>query len=142
MHIRLASEYDLDTLLPLFNAYRQNLGKETDAIGAREFLAARLSENDSVIFVAMDEHNAIGFIQLYPSFSSLHLKPVWYFDDSYVIPAYREHGVAQRLADKALELTKDTDVLCVRRTLVDDNTSVMLDPDTGQQNIYQLIASR
>ncbi|AZQ10941.1 MULTISPECIES: GNAT family N-acetyltransferase [Shewanella] len=142
MQIRLASENDLDNLVPLFNAYRQSLGKESDPIGVREFIASRLCENDSVIFVALDEHNAVGFIQLYPSFSSLHLKPIWYFDDSYVTPAYRDRGVAQMLADKAMELAGETDVLIVRRTLVDDSTSVALDTDTGDRNIYQLLASR
>ncbi|MBT1445773.1 GNAT family N-acetyltransferase [Shewanella sp. JM162201] len=139
MQIRLASDNDLDNLVPLFNAYRQSLGQTSDPIGGREFLSARLQENDSVIFVAMDEHSAIGFIQLYPSFSSIHLKPIWYFDDSYVTPAYRDRGVAQLLSQKALELALEADVLCVRRTLVNANTSVVLDTDTGDRHIYDLM---
>ncbi|QYJ73905.1 GNAT family N-acetyltransferase [Shewanella sp. FJAT-52076] len=142
MQIRLATDNDLDNLVPLFNAYRQSLGSTSDAIGVREFLSARLTENDSVIFVALDEHNAVGFIQLYPSYSSLHLKPLWYFDDSYVTPAYRDHGVADLLAGKAMELANETDVLCVRRTLVDANTSVVLNTDTGDRSIYQVLAQR
>ncbi|QSX35804.1 GNAT family N-acetyltransferase [Shewanella sedimentimangrovi] len=139
MQIRLASAIDLDNLVPLFNAYRQSLGQVSDPLAAREFLGARLRENDSVIFLALDENNAVGFIQLYPSFSSILLKPLWYFDDLYVTPAYREQGIDKRLIQKAQELALEAEVLAVRRTHVSASTSVVLDEHSGDRTVYELM---
>ena len=39
---------------------------------------------ESVVFIAFDEINPIGFVQLYPSFSSLSMKKSWVLNDLYV----------------------------------------------------------
>ena len=46
---------------------------------------------------------AIGFTQLYPSFSSLSLKSVWILNDLYVYEEYRKQGVGKMLLDAAKE---------------------------------------
>ncbi|WP_415542618.1 hypothetical protein [Empedobacter stercoris] len=61
---------DLQTLAPLFDAYRQFYDKKSDVEGAKEFLLERIANNESVIYLAFDEkENAVGFVQLYPLFS-------------------------------------------------------------------------
>jgi len=115
MQIRIAIDEDLESLALMFNEYRKSLGMESDLQGGREFIESRLLENDSVIFIAIRAGEPVGFIQLYPSFSSSLLKPLWYFDDLYVVESCRGQGVARDLVAKAKELADETQVLAVRR---------------------------
>lgn len=115
MVIRIAIEEDLSMLSILFDDYRQSLGQTAAVADSYEFMRSRLQENDSIIFVALMEQQLVGFIQLYPSFSSRFLKPLWYFDDLYVVEPYRHKGIATRLVNKAKELADETKVLAVRR---------------------------
>jgi len=115
MQIRIAIDEDLESLALMFDEYRKSLGKESDPQGGKEFIESRLLENDSVIFIALRCGEPIGFIQLYPSFSSSLLKPLWYFDDLYVAEPFRGQGIARDLVAKAKELADETQVLAVRR---------------------------
>ena len=49
--------------------------------------------------VAIDQ--ALGFMQLYPSFSSVSLKRLWVLNDLFVRPSVRRGGVARRLLERA-----------------------------------------
>ena len=62
---------------PLFDAYRQFYGQGPDLPGATAFLTERLSRGESVLFLALAGEAALGFVQLYPSFSSVRMRPVW-----------------------------------------------------------------
>ncbi|MCG9711591.1 GNAT family N-acetyltransferase [Shewanella insulae] len=127
MLIRIAIEDDLTQLAPLFDRYRQSLGQAPALVESGEFLQARLYENDSVIFIAQLAQDIVGFIQLYPSFSSRLLKPVWYFDDLYVEEAFRHQGIATRLVEKARELADETGVMAVRRDYLSGDGFVFID---------------
>ncbi|WP_445947106.1 GNAT family N-acetyltransferase, partial [Shewanella sp.] len=74
-----------------------------------------------MIFIASHNIQALGFIQLYPSHSSVSLKPIWYFDDAFVVELYRGTGIAKELIAKAKELADSADVLLIKRTLIDHN---------------------
>ncbi|WP_394205688.1 GNAT family N-acetyltransferase [Shewanella waksmanii] len=115
MFFRIAIETDLAALAPLFDDYRCCLGQPSNIELSQQFIAARLAENDSVILLCLMQESPVGFIQLYPSFSSLLLKPLWYFDDLYVSPEFRGQGIAKQLIAKAKELADETQVLAVRR---------------------------
>ncbi|QYJ84910.1 GNAT family N-acetyltransferase [Shewanella mesophila] len=115
MLIRIAIDEDLSTLSTLFDEYRQSLGQAAAIEDSHEFMRSRLLENDSVIFVAIVAKQVVGFIQLYPSLSSRFLKPLWYFDDLYVVEPYRQKGIATSLVEKAKELADETNVLAVCR---------------------------
>jgi len=121
MQIRIAIDEDLESLALMFDEYRKSLGKASDLQGGREFIESRLLENDSVIFIALRFSEPVGFIQLYPSFSSSLLKPLWYFDDLYVDELYRGQGIARDLVAKAKELADETQVLAVRRERLEGN---------------------
>src|SRR5579859_667244 len=90
----------LDVLAGLFDAYRQFYGQEPDLSGARRFLEARLRGRDSVVFLAFADDatgTGVGFVQLYPSFSSVAMKPIWILNDLFVAPQSRRAGVARSL---------------------------------------------
>ncbi|WP_434926226.1 GNAT family N-acetyltransferase [Shewanella sp. HL-SH8] len=120
MQIRLASNIDLQTLSHLFDLYRQSCEQLSDINGCYSFLSQRLSENDSIIFVALEEEHLLGFIQLYPSFSSLMLQPVWFFDDAFVLPQYRNRGIASQMIARARVLAKSAQVALVNRHIEQD----------------------
>ena len=98
-----AAAADIDRLAPLFDAYRQFYGKRAARVPARRFVAERLRRGESVVFLAElgPERAAVGFVQLYPGFSSLSLGRTWVLNDLYVAPVARRHGVARRLMDAA-----------------------------------------
>src|SRR6266496_4989423 len=71
MSIREATREDLDLVAPLFDAYRQFYRQPHDLPLARAFLEARLGAGDSVIYLAAEDEGAVlGFVQLYPLYSS------------------------------------------------------------------------
>lgn len=121
MHIRLATETDVEPLTHLFDLYRQSLGQASQLVQCRQFIASRLNENDTMIFMASNGPRALGFLQLYPSYSSLLLSPIWYFDDVFVIEEYRGTGVAKALINNAKRLADSADVIMVKRTLVTED---------------------
>ncbi|MCZ4336608.1 GNAT family N-acetyltransferase [Shewanella colwelliana] len=132
MLIRIAIEEDLSVLAAQFDLYRQSLGQLPAPDDSKDFIQSRLQENDSVIFIAQLENEILGFIQLYPSFSSRLLKPLWYFDDIFVVKSQRNKGIATALIHKAKELADETNVLAVRREHLDEDGFLMIDNDDSK----------
>lgn len=100
-----ARHSDANVVAPLFDLYRQFYGAKPDVAAARAFLAHRLMRNESVVLVARcatDKTTAIGFAQLYRSFSSLALRPTLVLNDLFVASAWRARGVGRRLAEEAI----------------------------------------
>lgn len=107
MNYRKAENRDLDYLSELFDTYRIFYRKETDIKSAKNFLTERISNNDSEIFVAENtEGKPIGFVQLYPLFSSTRMKKLWLLNDLFVNPEYRSKGISIGLINKAKELVE------------------------------------
>jgi hypothetical protein len=77
MEIRPATRADIDALALLFDAYRQFYDQPSDVAGATAFLRARFDHQQSTIFVADTYGTLIGFTQLYPSFSSTRMVPIF-----------------------------------------------------------------
>ena len=64
-----------------------------------------MQKQDSEIYIAVSENKEIaGFIQLYPTYSSLRMRRAWTLNDIYVKVAFRGEGVARLLVDRAKEL--------------------------------------
>jgi GNAT superfamily N-acetyltransferase len=96
--IHQATLAEIEAIVPLLDAYRQFYGKPSQPKACRAFLLERFKYNQSVIFLAEDGHGtAIGFAQLYPSFSSGALAQIFILNDLFVVPAARHQGVASRL---------------------------------------------
>ena len=100
--VRRAQVPDAELIAPLFDAYRQFYRQFADLPLALAFLRERLTLDESVIFVAQGEQGqAIGFTQLYPSFSSVSARRIWLLNDLFVASAARGNGVAHQLLDAA-----------------------------------------
>jgi ribosomal protein S18 acetylase RimI-like enzyme len=114
--VRRASLADLDLIAPLFDAYRQFYEQTPDLALAREFIGERLEREQSVIFVALrSDGSAVGFTQLYPSFSSASARRIFILNDLFVDPAARRSGVGERLLAAAVEFGRS--VGAIRLTL-------------------------
>ncbi len=114
----------LDMLTTLFDAYRQFYGRESDLAGARRFLEARLRGRESVVVLAVQDDapgSGVGFVQLFPSFSSVGMKPIWILNDLFVAPQARRAGVARSLLDAAYELARFAGVARLRLSTAKDN---------------------
>lgn len=103
---------DLDALVPLFVGYREFYRNPPEAERSRAFLLERLTQQDSVIFLAWlkdgDNRQAAGFVQLFPSFSTGALKRIWILNDLFVDPAARRKGVGQALMEHARRYAVET----------------------------------
>jgi ribosomal protein S18 acetylase RimI-like enzyme len=105
--VRRATLDDLDQLVPLFDAYRQFYRQQSDLVVARQFLNDRLTRNESVVLVVENGGGAaIGFVQLYPSFSSILAAPMYLLSDLFVVPRARRRGVGTRLLTSAAETAR------------------------------------
>lgn len=94
---RQACVADIDAIAPLFDAYRVFYGKPSDLALARAFLRERFQNNQSVIFLTLQNEAAVGFAQLYPSFSSVSATRTFILNDLFVAPEARRAGVATEL---------------------------------------------
>ena len=104
MNIRQATLDDLDTVAPLFDGYRQFYGRSADLPLARSFLFERLVHRQSVIFLAFaTQQRAVGFTQLFPSFSSVSAARVFILNDLFVCQDARRCGVASALLRAAAD---------------------------------------
>ena len=81
VEIRQATVDDLHLLVPLFDAYRQFYRQPSEPERARGFLLDRFGNNQSVVFLAFADAAAIGFTQLYPSFSSGAMARIFILND-------------------------------------------------------------
>lgn len=108
LEITPAGPDHLAQLAPLFDAYRQFYGQGGDEASAKRFLAERLERQDSVILLACRGPDALGFVQLYPSFSSVAIRRIWVLNDLFVDPNARRQGVAERLMRRAIEFARST----------------------------------
>lgn len=101
--IREATSADLERIAPLFDAYREFYRQASDLPRARSFVRARLDREDSVILLALDQSDAVGFTQLYPSFSSVSMARIFILNDLFVSPEARGSGVGSALLAAAAD---------------------------------------
>lgn len=106
--VRRATMADLEDLAVLFNGYREFYQQETDIDGAGQFLKARLEKQDSVIFVYEEDAMLVGFVQLFPLFSSVRMRPIWLLNDLFVGVSYRGKGISHELIHAAKDHARQT----------------------------------
>ena len=100
--VRNAGLDDLPALAALFDGYRVFYGQPSDPVRAGAFLRERLERGDSHLLLAMDARGgALGFVQLYPSFTSVGTAPIEILNDLFVAEAARGRGVARALLRRA-----------------------------------------
>ena len=98
----------LEDVIPLFDEYRGFYEAKSDHAAARAFLSERTERDESVIFLAYVDSRPVGFTQLYPSFSSVSLKPLWILNDLFVRSDGRRGGVGRALLERARQHAVET----------------------------------
>jgi GNAT superfamily N-acetyltransferase len=134
--VRQAGPGDVDLVAPLFDAYRQFYQQPSDPALARAFLAERLARGESVVFLAERDGRAVGFVQLYPLFSSTAGRPrrLWLLNDLFVAPEARGGGVGRALMDRARRLAEETGAVGLELATARTNT--------GAQRLYESLGYR
>jgi len=108
MIIRRAKKKDIEKLSVLFDKYRIFYKQSSDIDNAKSFLKKRIKRRESVIFIAEERKELIGFIQLFPIFSSVSMKRTWLLNDLYVNEKARGMGTASKLLDAAKDFGAET----------------------------------
>jgi GNAT superfamily N-acetyltransferase len=119
--VRKATIHDLEAIAPLFDAYRQFYKQPSDPATATRFLAERIRHSESTILVAIDDGEVLGFVQLYPSFSSVSAARIYILNDLFVTAEARTRGVARTLLRSAAGFAKAAGA--VRMTLQTELTN-------------------
>lgn len=119
--VRQAVLSDIEALTPLFDAYRQFYGRPSDIAAAQEFLLERFNHEESVLFIAQEGDNPVGFTQLYPSFSSVSLARTFILNDLFVHEKARNKGVATNLISTATEFAKSKGAVRVSLSTATNN---------------------
>ena len=122
--VRRAESGDVRAIAPLFDAYRQFYGKTPDLALAELFLRERLRNRESIVLVAVSpgtHAETIGFVQLYPTFSSLQCSRAWVLNDLFVAAHARRSGVALALMNAAADAARLVGVTSISLSTAHDN---------------------
>lgn len=132
MLIRKSVPADLDSLSSLLEDYRKFYKKDPAPVAAKNFLSERIAKNDSEIFVAEEGQELVGFVQLYPLFSSTRLKRLWLLNDLFVQPEHRGKNISIALIEECKKLCRQTNSCgMMLETAKDNMIGNQLYPKTG-----------
>jgi ribosomal protein S18 acetylase RimI-like enzyme len=107
LSISQATEEDVQSIAILFDQYRVFYEQKSDVSLAQNFVRERMKNNESAIFLAKNEcGDAVGFTQLYPSFSSVSARRTWVLNDLYVTSNARGTGVGRSLLERAEKFSR------------------------------------
>jgi ribosomal protein S18 acetylase RimI-like enzyme len=122
--VRRATLDDIELLLPLVRGYREFYEQQHDASRERAFIEDQLKNGTSIVFLAFDEAgSAIGFTQLFPTFSTVHLSPAFVLEDIFVAPDARRTGIATKLLEAAVRFACQSDASGMFLETAMDNTT-------------------
>lgn len=123
--VMIADVEHLDAAAELFDQYRQFYKQASNLPAARHFLFERTINKESIIYLAWDEEtkSAVGFLQLYPGFSSVTMEPLWILNDLYVLSTHRQKGVARKLIQAAMSLVQNREDKGLSLSTATDNVS-------------------
>lgn len=115
--IRQATLNDISEVSRLFNEYRMFYGQHSDLEAATSFIKERMNKQESMIFMAAwNEESkvadtAMGLVQIYPSYSSVSMGPIWILNDLFVDSKYRQQGIARKLMQAVMKQAKRNKIL-------------------------------
>jgi GNAT superfamily N-acetyltransferase len=124
--IKRASVEDIEFVAPLFDLYRQFYLQVSDLKATQKFLQDRLSNSESVIFIAFENETAVGFTQLYPGFSSIGMKRAWILNDLFVLDSARGKGLGELMIHEAIKFAKSTGASSLSLETAQDNPAQKL----------------
>lgn len=123
IEVRQATINEAEAAAGLFNQYRLFYGQQSDLAGAQRFVADRLAYMQSAIFLAWDveQDEAVAFMQLYPTFSSVSMQHSWILNDLFVAESHRQCGIARQLLEAARNYAKLTNAKGLELCTASDN---------------------
>ena len=107
LEIKEVTKNDIAKAAFLFNAYRKFYEQPSDLDAAFNFLEQRIHNNESVVFLAFQNNEAVGFVQLYRVFSSVQLKPCLLLNDLFVAENVRKQGIGDALLQHAKQYGRE-----------------------------------
>jgi len=143
MNIIKASQKYLDQLISVVEEYRLFCGSSSSPDETRKFFSNLIDSEASTIFIAIDDSTdtIMGFVNLYPSYSTLALKRLWILNDLGVSTRFRGQGIAKALIEKVISFAKSTDSVRIElKTNITNDKAQSLYKDLGfevdRDNIY------
>lgn len=121
MHVTRAHVEDISRVAPLFADYRKWYGQPYDLDAATAFLTERLQRDESIVLMASDGDGVVGFTQIYPSFSSTQLAPIWILNDLFIAEEARGTGAVDALLKVAALLAEETGAIAIELATAHDN---------------------
>lgn len=88
---------DLADVARLFRGYLDFYDAPGDRGDAESFIRHRMERSESTILLARERGAAVGFAQVYPTFSSVRRASVWILNDLFVHPDHRRSGAGRAL---------------------------------------------
>ena len=92
-----AKKEDIPKIAPLLDHYRVFYKQTSDLSAATKFLEERFTNDECVILLAFFNNEAVGFTQLYTTFSSVTLQSVYILNDLFVASEFRGKGIGEEL---------------------------------------------
>lgn len=128
MSIIHATPENLNQLASLFDKYRQFYLQKPNLKAAFNFLKTRFDRNESIIVGYKFDDQIVGFMQLYPLFSSVSMQPIFLLNDLFVASEFRNKGIG-----KALILEAKT--ICIKKNY--SGIAIQTAHDNPAQNLYK-----
>ncbi len=127
IEIRKIEKGEAVIVADLFNNYRIFYNQESDLNLAATYIQDRLTNNESIIFVAFslenNEPKPIGFTQLYPGYSSVRAVKYWTLNDLYVEQDYRKGGVGALLINTVIDFAQKDNATKIELSTGIDNVT-------------------
>lgn len=114
LEIKLATLAHRNELARIFQQYCLFYGTKPTLKACENFIQQRLNKSDSIIFLGFERQIAIGFAQVYPSFSSVAMKPIWVLNDLFIEQESRQKGYATALLDTLEKFAKEKDIFSIK----------------------------
>ena len=127
---------EIKDILPLFDGYRVFYKMESDIVAATKFLRSRITKEESIIFAAYENNKAVGFTQLYYTFSSVSLQESLILNDLFVHADYRGKSIGEQLLLKTQEFCKENSYKGLALETAIDNPAQKLYEKLGWEKDY------
>ena len=106
INIRQATIADIESVAKLFDQYRQFYKQAPSVELANMFIGERIKSQESVILLAENAEEIVGFCQLYPTFCSVLAARIAVLYDLFVADNVRKTGAGRALMLAAQEYAK------------------------------------
>ncbi|MFT6809387.1 MAG: GNAT superfamily N-acetyltransferase [Saprospiraceae bacterium] len=124
MSIELVTLSNLNIVTPLFDAYRVFYNQESNIPACHKFLKVLIEGRKNHMWMVINaQQHPMGFVNLYPSYTSVGMAPVFILNDLYVDPKNRKSGVGTILVEHAVKWAKSRGAIRLHLETGNENTS-------------------